>query len=729
MFFLNFLSILHFVLREVFKVVFDFFSHWYVVCIQFVYCFSGLFNLNKSRVSIFVYRYGILCNLFLLADESVSYSLFLIFRDVYFFIYICSYNLFFTYLLYCLYFFLIVFMIFLKFLVFEGFSCVFFFSIFFVLFFLCDFIIIIIFFFVLNLVFFFLEKVFRQRLASLFLFSRDFVCLEDEDTWISSNILYFDDKLVGSENIYVRLKTYEIDVFYTLMTLFFDVQKTNVLYSNYSTDFALLEMHKNERKKYFSKTYSSFTNQIADLRLKQNLVTLVDIDKTRSEFRFFNFYRLFHKLNFLYVESKHLRKKKLLLRNKQIKNRKLRFLRWRSQAKFTTLNVLDILSGFSQKQNLSSESVRLKSFLRFYSFPKQNESLFFVPSNKNFRYNSRFLKFFWFSFPVYLFRFNYAISRIVLLFSRRFFSVLIGKCLEKFYLFIYSWADPLLEPGNYVRQTFFRFRDFSLYWKKSSSFFVDFDQFLSFVSFAIENEISDSNKDVPVSEPEDVNSLDFKEKEQKENILLSQKYGSEQRSKRTPKFQFSKAAKIRKSRRKYKLTRRKPFTSRYVWINTRRKYLFLNQYSLDLYKKYPNLKFIDLYKLLEYFYFVLVNDSDFYQNVDFAAKVALLKDKYGSAIVNDLLSKDDHRQARSVSMQMHVSEITESNGLRSGNENEIFSEISGFPSSESSARVGFSEGDISDVKSKLKLGPYAITPNISLFAKSLIRLYRSRLRG
>ena len=138
MLFLNFLSVLNFVLREVFKAVFDFFSHWYVVCVQFVSCFSGLFNLNKSRVYTFVYRYGILCNLFLLADESVSYSLFLIFRDVYFFIYICSYNLFFSYLLYCLYFFLIVFMIFLKFLVFEGFSCVFFFlNIFCFVFFVC----------------------------------------------------------------------------------------------------------------------------------------------------------------------------------------------------------------------------------------------------------------------------------------------------------------------------------------------------------------------------------------------------------------------------------------------------------------------------------------------------------------------------------------------------------------------------------------------------------------
>jgi hypothetical protein len=392
--------------------------------------------------------------------------------------------------------------------------------------------------------------------------------------------------------------------------------------------------------------------------------------------------------------------------------------------KFEALNVSDIFLGFSQKRGLSNEFVRLKSFLRFYTFPKQSESLFFVPSHKNFRYNSRFLKFFWFSFPVYLFRFNYIIFWVTLFFSRRFFIILIRRFLEKFYLFVYSWVDPLLEPGEYVRQTFLNFRDFSLYWKKGYSFFGSFDQFLNFVLFAIENEISDSNKDVPLSEPEDVDSLDFGKSEQGEESM-SKKYDFEQRSKRTIKFEVSKVAKIRKSRRKHRLIQRKPCTSRYVWMNTRRKYLFLNQYSLCLYKKYPDLKLIDLYRLLEYFYFILVNDSDFYQNVDFAAKVALLKDKYGSAIVSDLLSRDDHRQARNVSMQMHVVENSDLNISKF--ENGTSASVSEF--SYSGPDVGSLVSDVPDVKFKFKLGSHEMTPNVSLFAKNLIHSYRTCLRN
>lgn len=719
------IRIYSFVLIEVSKLKSVFVFRGYAFHTKFFFLVLGLFNLSKIRISFFSnYRYGSLFTLFVLADESVSYSLFSIFRDVYFFIYVCSSNLFFSYFIYYLYFFFVFFLVFLKFLVFERFSCILFFSLFFSLFILFDFFVVFLFFFILNFFLFFLEKLFKQRLASLFLFSKDFLCLEDEDLWVSSTILYFDDKLIEFENVYVRLKTHEIDVFHTLLHLFFDVHKTNVQYAKYTIDFDLLEMHKIERRKYFRKISSSFTDQLADLRSKQNSAALINMDKTRLEFRFFNFYKLFHKLNFMYVESKHLRKKKFLLRNKQIKNRNFKFSHLKSQQKFVTSNISDIFSDFSQKQNLSNESVRLKSFLRFYTSPQRDESLFFVPAHKNFRTNSRFLRFFWFSFPVYLFRVNYFVSWVVLLFSRRYFPILSERFIDKLYSAIYSWVDPSLEPSDYVRQTFLNSKDFSLYWKKGYQYFSSFDQFLSFVSFAIENEISDINKDVPVSESEDLDSSALEKSEQKEDLLLFQKSAYEQRSKRTVKSKFNKATKIRKSRRKNRLIRRKPLTSRYIWMNTRRKYLFLNSYSFQLYKKYPDLKLIDLYKLLEYFYFVLVNDSDFYQNVDFAAKVALLKDKYGSAIVNDLLSKDDHRQARAVSMQLHVS--SDDNLTIPQFESGGSSNSSEFSSLEPD--IGASVSDVSDIKSKFKLGSHEITPNVSLFAKNLIHSYRNRFR-
>jgi hypothetical protein len=63
--------------------------------------------------------------------------------------------------------------------------------------------------------------------------------------------------------------------------------------------------------------------------------------------------------------------------------------------------------------------------------------------------------------------------------------------------------------------------------------------------------------------------------------------------------------------------------------------------------------------MLEYFYFVLSHDFDFFEEATFSAKVAALRDKYGPAIVADLLAKNDHKQASKVSVVMHVTETSE----------------------------------------------------------------------
>ncbi len=62
-------------------------------------------------------------------------------------------------------------------------------------------------------VFIFFDKIFRTPFAGLILFSKDFLAIEDEDLWISSNIFYLDSKIIQSDSMSIPLKVQDIDVF------------------------------------------------------------------------------------------------------------------------------------------------------------------------------------------------------------------------------------------------------------------------------------------------------------------------------------------------------------------------------------------------------------------------------------------------------------------------------------------------------------------------------------
>jgi len=100
--------------------------------------------------------------------------------------------------------------------------------------------------------------------------------------------------------------------------------------------------------------------------------------------------------------------------------------------------------------------------------------------------------------------------------------------------------------------------------------------------------------------------------------------------------------------------RRRGTKLRAYWL-ARNRYFFSNQYN-NLFEVFPKIELLNLYKLVEYFYFVLINDRDLYETAEYSFIVSTLRERFGSAIVNDLLSTIDHKQAKKVSVIMHISD-------------------------------------------------------------------------
>jgi len=195
--------------------------------------------------------------------------------------------------------------------------------------------------------------------------------------------------------------------------------------------------------------------------------------------------------------------------------------------------------------------------------------------------------------------------------------------------------------------------------------------------------------------------------------------------------------KKRKNKRDYKRLFRKPITSEYIRTISKKNLKFTNEYNLILYKKYPTLTVLDLYKILEYFYFVITNDVDFYESVTFAAKVAVLRDKYGQAIVNDLLSKQDHKQSENVSVQMHYTakqlpyfeELSERSSLIGPNSTDGNLKEPEHTKEVNDSNIVISAHEKFKIKKKFKFKPIELSSNISNFSKNLLLSYRYRFRS
>lgn len=120
----------------------------------------------------------------------------------------------------------------------------------------------------------------------------------------------------------------------------------------------------------------------------------------------------------------------------------------------------------------------------------------------------------------------------------------------------------------------------------------------------------------------------------------------------------------KKKKKNLKYFKRKPGHTRKDYLIANNRYRFDNNYNIAG-RRFPELNVLNTYQLLEYFYFAITQDIDFYDEAIFDAKVSVLRDAYGQSIVKDLLSRGDHKQAAKVSVIMHVTDhvIPEPNSI------------------------------------------------------------------
>lgn len=703
-----FLLILSYIFFKIRNLNLDGYFSRFLISLKF--CFT-----IKNNSSFFL-----ISNLLLLPDES-TYYLFSIFYDFYFFCYLFLFDFLINFALYLYFGFLIFFISSFKFLFFGEFFCIYFFYIVFILFLFLDFLILFVFIFCLNIIIYFFDKIFRTPFAGLILFSKDFLAIEDEDLWISSNIFYLDSKIIQSDSMSIPLKVQDIDVFFTLVTLFFDTPKTNIDYFQYTLDLNNLKKDR-DTKKYFRKSRNrsvfNFAKELDKLRSKQHL-NKSDLSNSGGDnsIQLFKFYKKFFKSVGLSFESLHLKRKKRLLISKRFKTRNLHLLNSRSSIKVKSQRLESAISAVPQNENLLNDLVLLKVLRSSKTFNNRREVPLIKSNIKEFRGNSRFLNFFWFSFPFYLYHANYFISFLnSLIVGQSFF---IKRIYYKCFYFFYSlgyWAN---NPSSYIRQTFFNYKDFSVLDRKQSDF--SFSKLLdSYLFILLGDKSSDKEKEAQLDvDNEKVNNLS---KNNPDSV-------GDKKSKKQK--QLDKSKKKRKTKRDYKRFLRKPFTSEYVRANSKKNFTFVNEYDLVFYKKYPDLRVLDLYKVLEYFYFVITNDLDFYESVTFAAKVAVLRDKYGQTIVSDLLSKEDHKQAAKVSVQMHYTASTlpyfddsKEDGLDINDdikESEHIKEVN-------VSNVMDVEREKAAIKKKFRFKTTQMSSDISIFSKNLLLSYRYRFK-
>jgi hypothetical protein len=555
---------------------------------------------------------------------------------------------------------------------------------------------------------YFIDSVFKVPVAGLVLLSREFLALEDEDLWISSNIFYMDMQIKKAKDFVVPLKVKEIEAFMTLTRLFFDEPLRDLQYNVFSNE--LSEFRHFQRKgfvqrKRMRELIRGLTPKRKFTRFKKHkrggaIRALVEsqqdqfLDKTSLTFSQFALEKRFYKfltrnLKFYYlrppVERKRL-KRAILFKNR-IKKQRTLSLRFKDRANFSqkfnsvrglNLTTNQLLPSINESAIYMQPQILRNDFVKPYLIPRVNlKDFIFGTGYDKAPYSQsvkipRFRRFLWFSLPFYLSEVSSRSAVIYSLTSLRRFLLIAGnwsrsKFLSPFFaIFEDSWAMGQFRIRNYSP------KQMSL-WQ-----FLKLNN-LSFVPFG------DNPEDTDDSSPTSGVGL----VQQSQNLLTDEassskltskfkrgKVKKEQNQSKTKKTRSEKNAKSpgskkekkenekvkQKKRLKKKAYRkrlkRKRGTTRKNFLISRQRYHFSNISNVaGLYG--PELRLLHLYKLLEYFYFVLTNDADFYEVAMFSAKVASLRDKYGQAIVADLLERADHKQALKVSVIMHVSDVTE----------------------------------------------------------------------
>ncbi len=617
-------------------------------------------------------------------------------------------------------------------------------------------IILFVFFFLVSLGLYVIEATFRTPVAGLVLLSRDFLSIEDEDLWVSSNVFHMDMRIKEAEEFVVPLKSKEIEVFTTLIKLFFDVPFRDLQYGLFSGE--LVEFRSLQRAKFLEKKrlralskglvprrkfrrykkYKKKGSVSALLKSRQDqffLKASFNSSHQRVEKLFYKF--LFRNLK-LYIKkpTKKKRKKRSLLLKRRFEQQQFLSLRFKDRASFSKkLNPVSGINFSTHKlvlpindpiTQLQPKIIRY-NLVKPYLIPRVNlKDFVFGPGYTELAYNQtpkipRFRRFLWFSMPFYLSAISYRFAFVFNLSNLRRFVIGVSDWLKsKFFSVLFAIFEDSWALGSF-RTRYYSPRQMSLIQ------FLKLNN-LSFVPMADNPEdVDDSPVPVPQMETPQAQPITFEKFDTRK-----QKRKKKGDSKEKSKLEGSKESEKIKRKKKLKKKayrnrlRRKWGTVRKTFLASRNRYNFSNASNVSGIL-YPDLQLLHLYKLLEYFYFVFTNDLDFYETVTFSAKVALLRDKYGQAIVTDLLDKKDHKQASKVSVIMHVTdrpEILDFNLVNVKSQGEW-----------SVAPEGSTAGVIDDGLAKsmfqrqsFRTSSVKVSAKVSNFARNLLLSYRYRFR-
>jgi len=524
------------------------------------------------------------------------------------------------------------------------------------------------------------DSFFYTKLASLLFLSKDIVALEEEDLWISSNFFFFDRKVSISKDFKISLTSNEIEVFYTLIQLFFNLPLKNndyLIFSNELFNFrhaniAKLRKFKKlpvglpskaKRKKLrfklkftkFNKyTKLAFNNKFkkkSDIAFPLQLSFKKKMPLSKNLLPSSFFYFLFRLLNFyspakntLKLQNRYSRRQRLEGFRRKTENKVLagktqysKILHLNSKPILHFRNSLDlnnsrIFSKYVQYKN--TDKIRFKYSEKFspYLFSMFRDS----PIYSQHPELSRFRKFFWFSFPFYILEVNSFVSLGIISTILHLLQNFISKVV---YSIFFLLGEPFLDVNPLFLYTS---KDYKPMQKKSN--------FLKFLWFDSDN--SKLFYDLP-----NLNQANASSSSPNKNKMESIK-DAEQPLKKNKFTTSKKKSRLRKRKKKQK-KRNQKYIKRKLGHNKKKillilnRYRFLNKYNTNS-RKFPELNILNTYQLLEYFYFVTTQDIDLYDEAVFNAKVSVLRDAYGQSIVKDLLSRSDHKQAAKVSVIMHI---------------------------------------------------------------------------
>jgi len=591
--------------------------------------------------------------------------------------------------------------------------------------------------------------------------------LENEDLWVSANFFYFDNKIVESEQLAIPLKSNEFQVFYTLLHLFhkFPQPIFDKSYTSFAKNFTQNILGNNSTlynvENKILEPYAKATMRANEYSALDGVKDFFSIFKNPMFIQFelnkldIAFYRSLFKYLFIIKGGSILglkkRRKKIFMLRKLLKRRW--YKNYKQVENFRIFSGLSpsfeqpIFGRSSLAQQLDKNNLFEKSYnaqnLRFISSQ-------FTPPQRHSRLESRFLKIFWLTFPVYFsMTRNFFFNAFPEHFSIQFFPSKLKVLFNNLIIKIFK-SRSNLRVGEFfdsreVTDLFKEVKEASSDEGVSAQFkgiimseVIPEDSVIKFFkkdknteNQKVNQDLEDEKEEVQTApqvgegvfsafdvlivnrvgvlddlrrikstfaeDKEDKKKASTEDSEQKElegEDTLKEKIEKFYRNRalllerKKNRFNFVKNKDLytlsgipegftkdqfSKKRIRYKrYLKRKGTRLRAYWI-TKDRFFFSNQYN-NLFDIPQRVEFIELYKILEYFYFVLLNDRDLYDMAEYSFIVSTLRERFGISIVNDLLSNVDHKQASKISVVMHVNESFNVGKENNGNNLSVNSE-------------------------------------------------------